>query len=78
MHEVRTMSAVTKGSPARDLRQELHTLAERLPDSATWIDVEEYVRFRKAIAEGKEALLRGDYADEAAVSRVFGKFGVEA
>ena len=71
------MNAVIK-DPPHDLRQELHALAERLPDSATWADVEEYVRFRKAVAEGKQALLRGEFASDEEVRRVFAKYGVKA
>ena len=66
------MNAVMKA----DLRQALHALAERLPDNATWRDVEEYARLRKAAAEGKEAIRRGEIASEEEVRRVFAKFGV--
>lgn len=61
-----------------DLRQELHALAERLPETATWHDVIEYARFRAAVAEGHEAVERGDIASEDEVRRVFGKFRVSA
>ena len=67
------MNAVMKDP---DLRQALHALAERLPDSATWHDVEEYARLRKAAAEGKEAIIRGDIASEDEVRCVFAKYGV--
>lgn len=59
------------------LRQSLHTLAERLPDDASWADVAEYARFRAAAAEGKAAIARGDVASEDEVRRVFARFGVE-
>jgi hypothetical protein len=70
------MSAVMKDPPPHDLRQALHALAERLPDNATWLDVEEYARFRKAVAEGKQAIRRGEIASEDEVRRVFAKYGV--
>jgi len=70
------MSAVMKDPPPPDLRQALHALAERLPDNATWLDVEEYARLRKAAAEGKEAIRRGEIASEDEVRRVFAKYGV--
>ena len=70
------MSALVKDPPPNDLRQALHALAERLPDNATWLDVEEYARLRKAAAEGKEAIRRGEIADEDEVRRVFAKYGV--
>jgi hypothetical protein len=60
-----------------DVRQELHALAERLPDGASWADVEDYAKFRAAVAEGKAAIARGDIASEAEVRRVFAKFGVK-
>lgn len=68
------MSAVIK-KPA--MRDELHALAERLPDTATWADVEEYVRFRAAVAEGKAAARRGEFATDKEVRAVFAKWGVD-
>lgn len=67
------MNAVMKDP---DLRQALHALAERLPENATWRDVEEYARLREAAAEGKQAIRRGEIASEEDVRRVFAKFGV--
>ena len=61
-----------------DVRQQLHALAERLPDGASWADVEDYARFRAAVAEGKAAIVRGEIASEAEVRRVFAKYGVNA
>jgi hypothetical protein len=69
------MNAVMK-APPEDLRQALHALAERLPETATWMDVEEYARFRKAAVEGKEAIRRGEIASKDEVRRVFAKYGV--
>ena len=40
---------------ASSLKQELHALADRLPDSATWDDVIEQARLRKAVEEGLAA-----------------------
>mgnify|MGYP006338001437 CR=1 FL=1 len=62
---------------APDVRDALHALAERLPEGASWADVEEYVRFRAAVAEGKEGIARGEIASEAEVRRVFAKYGVQ-
>lgn len=62
---------------APDVRDALHALAERLPEGASWADVEEYARFRAAVAEGKEAIARGEIASEAEVRRVFAKYGVK-
>lgn len=60
------------------LKEELHTLAEQLPDEATWDDVIERIRFRQAVAEGKVAADRGEFASEDDVRRVFAKYGVKA
>jgi len=65
-----------KDPPPNDLRQALHALAERLPENATWLDVEDYARLRKAALEGKEAIRRGEIAEEGEVRRVFAKYGV--
>jgi hypothetical protein len=70
------MSAVIKDPPPHDVRQELHALAERLPEGATWADVEEYARFRAAVAEGKAAIRRGEIASDEAVREAFAKYGV--
>ncbi|MEP6882085.1 MAG: hypothetical protein ABI866_08835 [Dokdonella sp.] len=67
------MNAVMKDP---DLRRAMHVLAERLPDDATWRDVEEYARLRKAATEGKEAIFRGEIASGDYVRRVFAKYGV--
>jgi len=67
------MNAAIKGPPPHDVRQELHALAERLSDDATWEDVEDYIRFRAAVAEGKAAVGRGEIASEDEVRRVFAK-----
>lgn len=60
------------------LKEELHTLAEQLPDEATWEDVIERIRLRQAVAEGKAAADRGEFASESEVRRVFAKYGVKA
>jgi predicted transcriptional regulator len=61
-----------------NLREELHTLAEQLPDNATWEEVMERLRFRRAVAEGKAAAKRGEFASDEDVRRVFDKYGVKA
>ncbi len=61
-----------------DVREALHNLAERLPEEATWADVFEHLRYRIAVAEGKEAARKEDFATDQNVKRVFAKYGVEA
>jgi len=70
------MAANPKSPPIADLRAQLHVLAERLPDTATWADVEEYARFRAAVAEGKAAARRGEFASDDEVRAAFLKWGV--
>lgn len=60
---------------AANLREELHNLAEQLPEDAFWADAMERLRFRKAVAEGKAAADREEFAEEDEVRRVFFKFG---
>lgn len=60
------------------LREEMHALAEQLPEDATWADVLERLRFRAGVEAGQAAADRGEFASDADVRRVFGKFGVGA
>ena len=71
------MSAVIQEPAHPDLREELHALAERLPETARWADVIEYARFREAVAEGKAAARRGEFASDAEVRAAFAKWGVD-
>ncbi len=57
------------------LREEIHALAEQLPEDATWADVLERLRFRAGVEAGHGAADRGEFASEADVRRVFGKYG---
>ena len=61
-----------------NLREELHTLAEQLPEDATWEQAIERLRFRQAVAEGKAAVARGEFVSEEEVRRVFAKYSVRA
>jgi predicted transcriptional regulator len=65
------------GIMASDIRQELHALAERLPEDAGWADVMELLRYREAVAEGLAAADRGEFARDEEVRRVFAKYGVK-
>ncbi len=60
------------------LRDEVHALAEQLPEDATWDDVLERLRFMAGIEAGRAAADRGEFASDTDVRRVFGKFGVGA
>ena len=60
------------------LQQQLHEIADQLAPEATWDDVIEQARFRKAVQEGIAAADRGEFASDEDVRRVFQKWGVEA
>lgn len=60
------------------LRQKLHELADQLPGDATWDDVIEEARFRRAVEAGIAAADRGAFASDAEVREAFGKWGVKA
>jgi len=60
-----------------DLSQQVHELADRLGPEATWDDVIEQARFRKAVQEGIAAADRGEFASDDEVRRVFAKWGVD-
>jgi len=70
--EVVTMQA------SQDVRQVLHHLADELPESATWNDVLEKVRFRQAVERGIQAANRSEFATEDQVRNAFARWGVDA
>ena len=61
-----------------NLKQELHSLADQLPDSATWDDVIEEARFRKAVGVGIAAADRRAFATDDELKAAFAKWGVKA
>jgi predicted transcriptional regulator len=63
---------------ARTLSQKLHELADQLPSDATWDDVIEEMRFRKAVETGIAAADRRSFATEEEVNAAFAKWGVKA
>ena len=62
---------------AIDLSQQVHQIADQLPPKATWDDVIEQARFRKAVQEGIAAADRGEFASEEQVRQMFKKWGVD-
>ncbi len=62
---------------APDLHQQVHQIADQLPAEATWDDVIEQARFRKAVQEGIAAADRGEFASPEEVRRAFRKWGVD-
>lgn len=62
---------------ALDLSQQVHQIADHLPPEATWDDVIEPARFRKAVQKGVAAADRGEFASAEEVRRVFANWGVD-
>ena len=63
---------------SHSIREELHHLADELPESATWNDVMEKVRFRQAVECGIQAADRGEFATPDDVKNAFSRWGVNA
>ena len=61
----------------QNIRQKLHALAEELPADASWDDVIEEVRFRKAVELGIAAANRGSFATDEEVRNAFSRWGVK-
>jgi len=62
---------------AANLREELHTLAEQLPENATWKDVLYEAYVRQEIEAGLEEARRGEFATDDEVKSTFAKWGVQ-
>jgi predicted transcriptional regulator len=60
------------------MRQKLHALAEELPPDASWDDVIEEARFRKAVELGIAAADRGAFAADEKVRNAFDRWGVKS
>jgi len=60
------------------LRRRLHELADQLPADATWDDVIEEARFRRAVEAGLAAADRGAFATEDEVKAAFAHWNVKS
>jgi predicted transcriptional regulator len=60
------------------MREKVHALAEELPPEASWDDVIEEARFRKAVDLGVEAAEQGAFATEEEVLNAFARCGVKS
>ena len=58
------------------IREKVRKLAEQLPADATWDDVIEEARFRRAVETGIAAADRGAFAADEDVVAAFKKWGV--
>ena len=61
---------------AMTVKDELLTLAEQLPDDATWDDVLKRLEMGRGVLEGQMAANRGEFTADADVRRLFAKYGV--
>lgn len=59
------------------LKQAAHALIDQLPDTATWDDVIEEMRFRKSVEDGIAQADRGEFAEPGEVRATFTKWGVK-
>ena len=62
---------------AASVKHELHHLADMLPENATWDDVIEELRFRRAVEAGVRAADRGAFATDEDVRAAFARWGVK-
>ena len=62
--------------PAHSIKQSLHSIAEQLPDNATWKDVVYEAYTRQEIEDGLNEARRGEFAGDEKVTSTFAKWGV--
>lgn len=62
---------------SQTLREKVHALAEQLPPDASWDDVIEEARFRRAVELGIAAADRGAFATGEEVRDAFARWGVK-
>ena len=62
----------------RTIRDKVHAIADDLPADASWDDVIEEARFRKAVESGIAAADRGSFATDQEVRDAFARWGVKA
>lgn len=62
---------------AANLREALHTLADQLPEGATWKDVAYEAYVRQEVEAGLEEARRGEFATDGEVKSAFAKWGVQ-
>lgn len=74
-----TFCSPSKREPfvAASVKQELHQLADTLPENATWDDVIEEACFRRAVKAGTHAADRGAFATDEEVLAAFARWGVK-
>lgn len=63
---------------ATTIKQRAQDLVDDLPETATWDDLIEQARFRKAVEEGIAAADRGEFASEIEVREAFSRWDNKA
>lgn len=62
---------------AANLKEQLHWLADHLPEGATWKDVLYEAYVRQEVEAGLDEARRGEFATDAEVKSAFAKWGVQ-
>jgi predicted transcriptional regulator len=62
---------------SQTIREKVHALAENLPPDASWDDVIEEARFRRAVDLGVAAADRGAFATDEEIRSAFARWGVK-
>jgi len=64
-------------SMSANIREALHTLADQLPEGATWKDVAYEAYVRQEVEAGLDEARRGEFATEDELKSAFAKWGVQ-
>jgi len=75
-HDLNRELKLTMSSSVQNIKEQLHQLADQLPANATWKDVEDQMRFRRAVQEGLDQADRGQFASAEEIRTVFARYGV--
>lgn len=62
---------------ANDIKKALHSLADQLPDDATWKDIAYEAYVRQEIEAGLAEAKRGEFASEDEIKDAFKRWGVQ-
>ncbi len=62
---------------ANDIKKALHSLADQLPDDATWKDIAYEAYVRQEIEAGLAEAKRGEFASEDEIKDAFKLWGVQ-
>lgn len=62
---------------ANDIKKALHSLADQLPDDATWKDIAYEAYVRQEIEAGLAETKRGEFAGEDEIKDAFKRWGVQ-